>query len=201
MPEWWTYTLSDFLLFSPRTYYRMIERYNAAVWPGQLVALGLGIAIAWLLYRSGRWQRRIVSAVLALLWSWIAWAFLWKRYAAINWAATWFAWAFAIEAVLLAAVGGVRGRMSFQPKRDAGSAIGLGLFVAAVAFYPLLAPFQGRGWRQAEVFGVMPDPTVLGTLGLLLLAEGAPSRWALAVPVLWCIVSGATLWAIWSAGG
>lgn len=201
MPEWWTYTLSDFLLFSPRTYYRMIERYNAAVWPGQLVALGLAVAIAWQLFRPGRWQGRIVFAILAVLWAWAAWAFLWKRYATINWAATWFALAFGLEAVLLAGIGLVRRGMSFGLKRDRRSAVGLGLFLAAVLLYPVLAPVLGRGWRQAEVFGLMPDPTAIGTIGLLLLAEGGLRRWALIVPVLWWVNSGATLLAMRSAGG
>jgi hypothetical protein len=30
MSEWWTYTLSDFLLFSPRVYYRLFELHNRA---------------------------------------------------------------------------------------------------------------------------------------------------------------------------
>jgi hypothetical protein len=34
MSEWWTYRLTSFLLFSPRTYYRTIERYNLEIWPG-----------------------------------------------------------------------------------------------------------------------------------------------------------------------
>jgi hypothetical protein len=46
---------------------------------------------------------------------------------------------------------------------------------------------------------VAPDPTVLATLGLLLLGEGRPRWELLAVPVLWCLVSGATLWAMNSA--
>ena len=196
MPEWWTYTLSDFLLFSPRTYYRMIERYNAVLWPGQLAALGLGIALAWLLFRPGRWQARIVSAILMLLWAWVAWAFLWQRYATINWAAAWFAWAFAIEAVLLGGIGVVRQGMSFGAKRGAGGALGMGLFVAAVALYPLVAVVLGRGWRQAEVFGLMPDPTALGTIGLLLMTAGGLRWWALVVPLLWCAVSGATMLAM-----
>lgn len=33
MSEWWTYRLSDFLMFSPATYWRMVERYNREVWP------------------------------------------------------------------------------------------------------------------------------------------------------------------------
>ena len=45
MSEWWTYSLSDFLMFSPRTYYRLFELYNAAIWPAQLVAIALGVAI------------------------------------------------------------------------------------------------------------------------------------------------------------
>jgi hypothetical protein len=27
MSEWWSYSLSDFLLFSPRTYYRLFDLY------------------------------------------------------------------------------------------------------------------------------------------------------------------------------
>ena len=29
----WSYRLSDFLLFSPRVYWRMFELHNAALWP------------------------------------------------------------------------------------------------------------------------------------------------------------------------
>ena len=41
MSEWWTYRLSSFLLFSPRTWFRMHELYNADIWPAQLAALAL----------------------------------------------------------------------------------------------------------------------------------------------------------------
>jgi hypothetical protein len=64
--------------------------------------------------------------------------------------------------------------------------------------YPLLAPLLGRGWPQAEVFGIVPDPTVTATVGLLLLAEGAPRWILLPAPVLWCAVSAATLLAMGS---
>jgi hypothetical protein len=42
---------------------------------------------------------------------------------------------------------------------------------------------------------VMPDPTVITTLGFLLLAE-PPRRVLLVVPVLWCVFSGTMLWAL-----
>jgi hypothetical protein len=198
MSEWWAYSLSDFLLFSPRTYYRLIERHNAAVWPGHVLTLALGFGIVGLLIRPTRWQGRVISAIVAVLWAWVAWEFLGTRYVTINWAAIYFAWLFAIEVLLLLWIGLVRNRLSFRLSGDAAGLIGLGLFVTSVAFYPMVAPVLGRGWRHAEVFGVAPDPTVIGTLGLLLLVEGY-SRWGLlAVPVLWCAVSGATLWAMGS---
>lgn len=191
MSEWWKYHISDFLLFSPRTYYRLIERYNEAVWPGQLATLGLGVVILVLLYRPAPERRRIIAGIAAVVWAFVGWAFLWKRYAAINWAATYFAWLFTIEAVLLA-------RLTFRLSRDFAGRAGAGLFLFSLAVYPLLAPLLGRGWRQAELFGVAPDPTVLATLGLLLMAERPPRWWTLVVPLAWCLTSGALLWAMGS---
>ena len=198
MPEWWTYTLSDFLLFSPRTYYRLIERHNAAVWPWHLAALGSGLAVAGLLRRRTSWQGPAVSAILAALWTWVAWVFVWNRYVAINWAAAYLIGLHAAEVLLLLWVGLVRGGLKFGWRRDAAGTIGIALFVVSLALYPVLAPLVGRGWRQTEVFGVAPDPTVLGTLGLLLLVQGPPRWGLLAAPVLWCGVSGATLVAMGS---
>ena len=198
MEEWWTYTLSDFLLFSPRTYYRMLARHNEAVWPAHLLTMGLGLGLLGLLSRSTTWQGRIIPAVVAVLWAWVAWAFLQQRYATINWAATCFAWLFALQVLLLVWVGVIRGRLRYRISRDAPGIVGTAVFGLALGFYPLFAPFAGRPWHQAEVFGVAPDPTVLGTLGLLLLVEGRPQWGLLVIPLLWCTISGATLWAMGS---
>ena len=50
MSEWWTYRLTSFLLFSPRTYYRMLELYNLAIWPAQIVGVAIGLSIVALLF-------------------------------------------------------------------------------------------------------------------------------------------------------
>jgi hypothetical protein len=196
MPEWWTYELSDFLLFSPRTYYRLLERYNEAVWPGQLLALGLGLALLGLLRGSGAWQGRVICAILAGLWGWVAGAFVWARYTTINWAAVYLLPLFGIEILLLLAGGVIRQRLKLRVTRDKRSMLGIAIFSFALVGYPAIAALVGRDWRQAEVFGIAPDPTVLGTLGVLTLAEGPLRRWLLVVPVLWCVLSGLTLWAM-----
>ena len=191
--EWWTYTLRDFLLFSPRTYYRLFELYNAAIWPAQIVALGLGLAVPGLLRRPSAARGRAIAGILAGCWLWVAIAFHAQRYATINPAAAYFAAGFGLEAALLIWIGILRGRLSFE--RPAGRA-GFWIFLFALAIEPILGPLFGRGWRQVQIFGVAPDPTAVATLGILLLANGR-GRWSLlVVPAIWCAISGATLLAM-----
>jgi hypothetical protein len=194
MAEWWTYSLSDFLLFSPRAYHRLFELYNAAVWPLHLAALALGLAMIALASRGGPAGARITAGALSLCWLWVAWGFFHLRYATLNWAAEYAAVAFAIQAGLLLLLG--RRRRAQTTSLSSNRAVGIGLIVFAVIFQPLLGLLLGRPWRQVEVFGIAPDPTVVATLGALLVAE-PHGKWALlAIPVLWCLIGGATLLAM-----
>ena len=198
MDDWWSYTLSDLLLFSPRTYYRMVERHNERVWPAHVLTLALGFGCLLLVRRATIPYGRIISAILATAWLWVGWAFVWQRYATINWAMTYVVPLFAIEALLLAWVGTAKGWLIFRARREIPSMLGVGLFAIGVAFYPLLAIISGRPWEQGEIFGMAPDPTAAATVGLLLTADGSV-RWRLmVVPLLWCAISGATLWAMGS---
>lgn len=196
MPEWWTYSAEDFLLFSPRTYWRLIERHNEALWPAQLLTLLVGVAILWLLVRPRPWSHRAVAASLAILWGWVAWSFLWERYATINWAALYMAPPFALQAVLLATAG-PRLRWSFS--RTGRGLVGLGLFLYALVLHPLAAPLSGRSMRGAEVFGITPDPTAIATVGLVLMAAGRWSWLLLVIPLLWCLAGWLTLYGMGAA--
>jgi hypothetical protein len=194
MSEWWTYSLSSFLLFSPRTYYRLFELYNADIWPAQILAVALGVVILVSLRHADAWHGRIVAAILAGCWIWVAWAFHWQRYATINWAATYFAAAFAIEALLLIWTGVFRNKLTFKPVSLVRHRIGICIFLFALVLQPLIGPLVGREWAQMEIFGVAPDPTVVGTLGVLLLASSRVYWELLVVPLLWCALSGAVTW-------
>lgn len=199
MSEWWTYTLSDFLMFSPRTYYRLFELYNLEVWPAHLVAAVAGIAALILVWRGGVGASRAIAAMLAVAWVWVAWAFLFSHYDAINWAGRYFAAGFLAEALLIGAWGVVAGRLALGPIGHAVDRVGFAVFLFALIGYPLIAPAAGRPWTQAEVFGLAPDPTAIATLGLLLTSRNG-AVWLLGVlPGLWCAVSAATLWAMVSS--
>jgi hypothetical protein len=192
MSEWWTYRPEDFLLFSPRVYWRMFESHNAALWPLQVLALAAGLVIILLVAQRPRSSARWLALLLAILWIFVGWSFLWNRYATINWAAAYVAPAFAVEAVLLLVCGTVLDGLTFNRRGPAGW-IGYFILVFALAGQPLLAPLQGRGWASSEVFGIAPDPTAIATLGVLLLARGKLLPLLVPIPILWCLLSGMTL--------
>jgi len=268
MSEWWTYGLSDFLMFSARVYYRLFEQYNAALWPAHGLTLAAGLAMLYALARRRERMLRAGVAVLGAMWVWVAWGFLWQRYAEINWPAAYVAPAFALQGVLLIGFAWLgplssasdrkvetgfrtircankklerRFRFQFKVRRsrrpsatpadaklsrsaassppgassgggvtrpssrwhdgDASrgwawiAAAGLLIFVAALLLYPAIAPLMGRGWPAAELFGLAPDPTAIGTLAILALAAKGWRRWVLMpIPLLWCLLSTATLW-------
>ncbi|RYF37353.1 MAG: hypothetical protein EOO25_19375 [Comamonadaceae bacterium] len=195
MSEWWTYGPSDFLMFSPEAYWRLVERYNAAWWPAQLVALAsAGLVIALLRHKAG-WAQRTVLLLLALAWAWTGWAFHFHSHAEISLAAPWLAAASGVQAVLLASAS----LMNVRPSRPASrTATAMAqVLLAASLLFPLAAPLQGQAWARAEVFAFMPDPTALATLGALMVLEHPGRGWrcALAVLPVWSLLLGAaTRW-------
>ena len=195
MSEWWTYRLSDSLPFSPQTYFRLFELHNQAVWPGQIAALAAGVAIVVLMLSRAAWSGRIVALLLAGVWGFVAWAYLGTRYAALNWAAVYFAYAFAAQAVLLVVAGTLAGRLSFAAPKSAVAKAGLGMVLFALLIQPLIGPALGRQWTGAELFGIAPDPTVLATLGALVVADLIRPE-LFVIPLLWCGVTGVVLYGL-----
>jgi Family of unknown function (DUF6064) len=195
MSEWWTYRLDDFLMFAPRTYWRLIELYNRDLWPLQLLTLSVGAVLVGLAGSRNPRAPRAVLAGLALAWLLVAWAFHWQRYATINWGARSLAMAFLLQALLLlGAAVGMRGHA--REARVMARPAGLLLAAAAVLLYPLIGIGAGRAIAQAEVFGLMPEPTALATVGLLLAVAPWRHAWLLVIPLLSLVVGALTLWLV-----
>ncbi len=205
MSEWWTYRPADFLMFAPRTYWRLFELHNQAWWPAQLLAVLAGLAMVAGLWRGKPFALRWATGMLALCCVFVAWAFLWQRYAEINWVAAGFAWGFGAQAVglLVLAMRPSLVLASGRVRRRAGVC----LLLWAVLVHPLLALSMGRSWLQAEVIGLAPDPTAIAVLGVLLCADVGTRATRLLLGVLragtlaWCAVSAATLATMGSAQG
>ncbi|WP_066343357.1 DUF6064 family protein, partial [Azohydromonas lata] len=186
MVEWWTYVPSDFQLFSGRTYARLVQAHNQALWPAQLLMAGCGaVALLGLLTRR-RGAAQLLAGLAALWCITVAWDFLLLRYAQIHWGAPVMAVGFAAQAVVLAVLAR---RGAFTTDAAARErAVAVGLLLVALAGAPLLAGWLGGSWWRAEVVGLMPAPTVLAMLALAPLARPGVRRWLLPLPLAWCVV-------------
>ena len=197
MSDWLTYTPQDFLLFAPRVYYRLIELHNEALWPLQVAALALGLLLLFATLRGGAAASRMAFAILGALWMWIAWSYLWERYATINWAVAYAAPLFAAQGLALLWCGAIRDKLGLNRVMGLISVATTVLLATAVIAYPLLAPLAGRPWTAAETFGIFPEPTALATLAVLAgVSRGGPLL--MIIPLLWCALASQVLWLLGS---
>jgi hypothetical protein len=196
MSDWWSYELSDLILFSSQTYYRLIELYNTAIWPLQLLTFVSGIALLLLVWRRPAWHGKAIGLILCLSWLWVAWAFHWQRFANIHWVASYFALVFIIQALLFVWVGAIKNGLIVDPINTKIHLTGVGLLAFSIFIQPFTMMVTGHKWQQAELFGVVPDPTVVASIGVLLLTNITKHWWLMIIPVMWCATSAATLWVL-----
>jgi len=188
------YSLSDFFLYSPETYYRLLEIYNLDLWPMQIAAVVLGAVLIGLASSPGPGRGRIIAAGLAASWLSVAYAFHLERYATIHFAAWIFGAFFIVQAALLLWVGVVRNQMQLNLGGEFAGRTGLGFAAFAVFFQPLIERLAGRTWSEVDVFALMPDPTVIATFGFLLMMVGRIEWKLLIIPFLWSAISAAAAW-------
>jgi hypothetical protein len=198
MAEWSSYSLSDLLLFSLQAYIGLFELLNTALWPAHLLILAVGLAIGVLVLKCAPVNRRIIWSVLGLLWIWTGWSFFFMEYAAINWAAAYVAPAFWLQGLLF-------GLFAVAPRspdiRYTGTAAGrtaIALYLFALVGYPAATLALGRSLDSVEFLGISPDPGVAATLAILVLGRGSFIWLAWIVPIVWCALTGLTLWMLGS---
>ena len=197
MADWLSYSLSDFLLFSPQVYERLFVLLNKDLWPWQLVSLAAGIVVLALLLRGARLSARTAFVILGAGWIVVAAVFFLGRYQAINWAGAYIAPLAALQGaglILLA----LTGRLDLIDRRAGTFAWVAGFAVLALGlfFYPLVTPAFGFSIEGAQVFALTPDPTAVATLGAMALLKGRVRFLAAVIPAVWCIFSGLTLWTL-----
>jgi uncharacterized protein DUF6064 len=175
------------LPFTVEQFFHVFERYNHAVWPAQVLLTALAILSFGLAWRPTPWTGRAVSAVVALLWAWMAVAYHFAFFTDINPAAWLFGTLFLVEAAWVGWTGAVRGRLRFRWRRDSWGWAGAALVLFALIVYPLLGDLLGHRYPGAPTFG-LPCPTTLFTLGMLLLAGPRAPRSVFVVPLLWAVV-------------
>jgi hypothetical protein len=174
------------LPFSHAQFIEVFSRYNASVWPAQVLAYALALAM---LLAMARGSSKPAGAGLALMWLWTGVAYHWLHFTAVNQAAWLFGALFVLQALLLFFMT-ARRALQFTTGAGKTGVIGWGLVLYATVLYPLLGLWTGPGYPGMPSFGITPCPVTIFTFGVLLLAKPPVPRGLLVVPVLWSLVGG-----------
>lgn len=176
------------LPFTTDQFLDVFGRYNLTVWPAQWILMALGILATWRAVRdrpnSGRW----VSAILALLWLWMAIAYHVAFFASVTRAAFVFALGFAAQAALFGWTAFRRLPISYRPRSRVAAIIGAALMLYGWVVYPVIGRSLGHDYPSAPTFGV-PCPTTIFTLALVVWADASLPRRLLIVPLAWSVVA------------
>jgi hypothetical protein len=114
--------------------------------------------------------------------------FHWYYFQPINWSARYFAYLFAIQAMLFLSYGVFGRELSLKSEPSIRRFLGLLLFGFA-ALVPI-GIFFGRDYAQLALFSWGMDNTVLGSLGFVLLINDRITRAILSlIPLLWLLIS------------
>lgn len=181
MEDVFSYDLRDFLMFSPSTYFRMIELYVeevtiVALLPSLLIVLGL---LGREMYNRS-WP---LLALVGVLFCLVGWQFFWVRFQEIMWAAQYFAGAFILQGIMLFVMAYRAAVLNSDVPRAKSNRL-LSYSPALILLYPLIG-YMGTG--TIEFVGITADPTAALAVAVLLLTK--QSWWVFAIPVLWAIFS------------
>jgi hypothetical protein len=198
MAEWSSYSLSDLLLFSLQAYIGVFELLNTALWPAHLFTLTLGLAIGLLVLKRNVSRCRLVWGLFGLSWLWTGWYFFSVQYTAINWAAAYVAPVFWLQGLLLCLFAVAPKCPAIKYTGTAAGRTAMMLYLFALVGYPAATLALGRPLDSVEFVGISPDPGVVATLAILVLSRGGFTWLAWIVPLVWCALTGLTLWMLGS---
>ena len=175
------------LPFTVEQFFGVFAGYNEAVWPMQVILHILAVVVIVLLFRTRRYGDRLISAVLSFFWAWMAVAYHFAFFTAINPGAWLFGLFFLAGALWFVWLGVLRSKLRFSVRGGIRAWVGGLLILFALIIYPFLGYLAGHRYPAMPTFG-LPCPTTIFTIGVLTFMLPPFPRSAFVVPVLWSAV-------------
>jgi hypothetical protein len=152
----------------------MYDRFNAAVWPMQLVWYASAAAMVGLALWPRRLSTQLICLLAAAYLTWVGIAFFGVLDSDMGvldgvmnlawlWAAT-----FILEALLFLIAGIVRRDLVIAPRSSLSSVLGAVFMFYALVAYPIIGLLSGHPLHTLPVFGLSPCAPLAHSGGLLL---------------------------------
>ena len=178
------------LPFSRLEFLHVFVEYNQGIWPLQMIAAALGAMAIVLLFIARAWADRTIAAILVVLWTIMGVGYHWLYFSKINSAAILFGALFVVAALVFLVEGVVGKRMRFRMAWDLRGWLASTLFAYSLIVYPIVGLVATHPYPETPLFGVVPCPTTIFTLGLLVLASHPRPLLLAAVPLVWTAIGG-----------
>lgn len=176
--------------FSRLELLRVFSDYNESIWPAQLLASVLGLIAFALLFVNKDSASRSIATILAIFWATMGAGYHWLFFSAVNTAAYLFGAIFVIEALIFLVEGTIRNRIRFRISSHISGWFALAFIAYSLLIYPLLGLWVTHPYPETPLFGIVPCPTTIFTLGLLMVASHPRLILLGAIPVFWAAIGG-----------
>lgn len=162
----------------------LLQSYNTAIWPLQIATNILGLIAVILVFVSFTGRRLVILSIVSLLWLWTGSVFCLGYWTAISKPAYLFGVLFIVQGMLFLPMLS-QSKVSFRFVPSFYSLLGIVLIAYALVGYPLVGMSLGHIFPRSLPFGVVPCPTTIFTIGLLLLTDKPFPRYLAAIPLIW----------------
>lgn len=161
----------------------VLESYNLAIWPLQIIAFIFGLIALYLAIKKTKYSNRIVLVILSFFWLWNGIVFC-----PFFWASTYpSAYLFSLFCIIqgLLLVSSIfKSDIVFDYRSNTITLIGLIFIIYAMLGYQLLGYFIGHVYPKFFPVGLVPCPTTIFTFGMFLLTIERIPKYYLLIPLI-----------------
>jgi hypothetical protein len=175
------------LPFTTEQFFDVIEKYNLAMFPFQLIILLLGIVCLFLLHSQLSSKDKLIGVYLGVLWIWIGVAYHLAFFTVINKAAYLFGSIFILQGLLILYNTLVKNRLIFRSALQTKDYLGYFFIVYGLIIYPIISYLVEGSFERTIVMG-LPCPSTIFTFGLFMLTRNKFPNYLLIIPSLWAVV-------------
>lgn len=172
--------------FTTEQFFEVIEKYNLAVFPAQLVLLLLGILSVILLHSKKESGNKLIGSFLGVLWIWTGVAYHLVFFTEINKAAYFFGGFFVLQGLFFF-IETFRKKLEFAFNGRFTDYVAYFFLVFGIVIYPVLLYLLENSLHTTITLG-LPCPSTIFTFGLLILTSSKLSKYLLIIPTVWTII-------------
>jgi hypothetical protein len=154
--------------FSIEGFLPILEKYNLAIWPLQIVAYILGACALFFAFKATRYSSKIILAIFSFFWLFTGIVFCLLYWAPFHRSGYIFGICCVLQGLLFL-YGLIRSDLSIKPRDKTCTLVGTIFILYAAIGYQIFGYFLGHIYPKFFPVGLVPCPTTIFTFGIFLI--------------------------------